>query len=149
MLLLIRLFEISPSHYLLCFPADMPVLRVCTCVSARTCIPVARGSQVQLMETSGNSISECWRDGMSPLPTAQRVNNRPRALHKLRESLKIVSCGHSQFSQQNIQLFKRNMSAGLVDPQLVYSLGCVRLCVTPWAAVRQAPLSVELSRQEY
>ena len=26
---------------------------------------------------------------------------------------------------------------------------CVRLCVTPWTAARQAPLSLRFSRQEY
>ena len=28
-------------------------------------------------------------------------------------------------------------------------LSCVRLCVTPWTAAYQAPLSMEFSRQEY
>ena len=31
----------------------------------------------------------------------------------------------------------------------VKSLSCVRLCVTPWTAARQSPLSMEFSRQEY
>ena len=31
----------------------------------------------------------------------------------------------------------------------VKSLSCVRLFVTPWTVARQAPLSMEFSRQEY
>ena len=31
----------------------------------------------------------------------------------------------------------------------VKSLSCVRLCVTPWTAAHQAPLSMGFSRQEY
>ena len=32
---------------------------------------------------------------------------------------------------------------------VVYSLGHVRLCTTPWTVALQAPLSMEFSRQEY
>lgn len=98
LLLLICLFEISPSYYLLCF---LPTCQSCVCehlcVSMHT-YPGGRGSQVQSMETSRNTISECWRDGMSHLPIAQQVNNHPWALHKLRKSLKIVYRGHRRFS---------------------------------------------------
>ena len=43
----------------------------------------------------------------------------------------------------------RIFAALFIKDVCVQSLSCVRLFVTPWTVVRQAPLSIEFSRQEY
>ena len=36
-----------------------------------------------------------------------------------------------------------------LETQLLSRFSCVRLCVTPWTAAHQAPLSMGFSRQEH
>ena len=97
---------------------------VCARVSAYTCIP-GGWSHMQSTGTSGNSISGCWRDEMSHLPTAQRVNSRPRALHKLRiKGYKpVFTLEHTTVRMKSIYRFCRLLFSCCLAAQ-----SCLTLC---------------------
>ena len=99
-------------------------------------------------QTPEKQTSPCRTTGKSKV--ALRQGGERKAFRCLRLQLIPISVKAFQcFNKWYTGMYQLNINQPLLLLLLLSHFSCVRLCMTPWMAAHQSPLSTGFSRQEY